>query len=249
MKIRIGSARVCSGMRFALTAGTSMTRTSPKHLGRFSSTSRCALEVELGLGVPRESVRLVSADDGVRMRGVRSGNDITDGMTAFTRKRVEWLAGESLHGYILKKDSPSCGMDRVRIYHASGSGAERKGRGLFAQGLMEMLPLLPVEEEGRLHDPVIRENFVEQVFCYYRWTELVSAPGRSMAKHLIEFHAKHKMTLLSHSRKHYDELGRLVAMAAQQKLWISTVATFMECLKVKATPGKHANVCTTWRDI
>lgn len=242
MKIRIGISACLLGDKVRYDGGHKHDPYLTRTLGAFFEYHPVCPEVELGLGVPRESVRLVSSGEGVRMQGVRSGKDFTNGMAEFTRKRVEALAGASLHGYVLKKDSPSCGMDRVRVYHASGSGAERQGRGLFAQGLLQRLPLLPVEEEGRLHDPVIRENFVERVFCYYRWMMLRSAPLR--AKHLIEFHAKHKLTLLSHSRKHYEELGRLVAGGFDPKLPDLYGATFMECLKVKATPGKHTNVLT-----
>jgi uncharacterized protein YbbK (DUF523 family) len=139
-------------------------------------------EVELGLGTPRESLRLVGKDDGVRMVNSKSGRDITDDMRAWARARVEALAGQRLAGYVLKKDSPSCGMERVRVFAESGT-TEKGGRGLFAEAIIARFPQLPVEEEGRLSDPQLRENFVERIFAYARLRAFFegrsSSPSRS----------------------------------------------------------------------
>jgi uncharacterized protein YbbK (DUF523 family) len=125
-------------------------------------------EVELGLGTPRDTLRLVRKDDVVRMLQPETGRDITDEMRAFARRRVEALAGERLAGYVLKKDSPSCGLEGVSVYAESGT-AESGGRGLFAEALIARFPGMPVEDEGRLSDPRVRESFVERIVAYARW--------------------------------------------------------------------------------
>jgi uncharacterized protein YbgA (DUF1722 family) len=163
-------------------------------------------------------------------------------MQAWAGSRLEALARENLSGYVLKSDSPSCGMERVRVYRLSGIPS-KDGVGIFARALMDRFPLLPVEEEGRLHDLPLRENFVERVFCYRRWRELV-ASGLTRGK-LVAFHAAHKFLMLAHSPKHYTELGRLVASAKQysiKELESRYGELFMTGLKVKATAKKHTNV-------
>ena len=125
-------------------------------------------EAEVGLGTPREPIRLVRdarVTDGVRLVTVETGIDLTQRMRRFARQRVRALAGENLSGYILKKDSPSCGIDGVEVWHGEDA-RERTGRGLFAAELLRQFPNLPIEEEGRLHDPLLRENFIVRVFDY-----------------------------------------------------------------------------------
>jgi uncharacterized protein YbgA (DUF1722 family) len=131
-------------------------------------------------------------------------------------------------------------MERVRVYGASGVPA-RHGRGLFAAAFMDALPLLPVEEEGRLHDPVLRENFIERLFAYRRWLALAAAPGRAA---LVAFHTAHKFQLLAHSPKHYAALGRLVAAPKGQRAAASIAEygpAFMAALALHATAAKHTN--------
>ena len=143
---------------------------------------------------------------------------------------------------MLKKDSPSCGLERVKVYDAHGMAA-RSGRGLFASLLVERFPCLPVEEEGRLSDPRLRENFVERVFAYSRLRGLFS--GRWSAGDVVRFHTAHKLMLLAHSPQAYQRLGRLVARVrsvpadAFERLYTEA---FMAALSVIATPGRHTNV-------
>jgi uncharacterized protein YbgA (DUF1722 family)/uncharacterized protein YbbK (DUF523 family) len=201
-------------------------------------------EVEVGLGTPRETLRLVRRDDAVRMVQPKSGRDITDEMRSWARRRVEALAGERLAGYVLKKDSPSCGMERVRIYAESGM-ADRGGRGLFAEALIARFPTLPVEEEGRLSDPRLRENFVERIFAYARLRAFFEP--RWTVGGLVGFHTAHKLTLLSHSPEIYYGMGRLVAGAksmGRADLEAQYRARFMEALARLATTRKHVNVLT-----
>ncbi len=199
-------------------------------------------EVEVGMGTPREAIRLVRQDEGVCLVGVKSGADHTRAMREFARRRAEALAKEDLDGYILKKDSPSCGMERVKVYDPHGSPA-RTGRGLFAEALIERLPLLPVEEEGRLSDPRLRENFVERVFAHRRLQVLFA--GRWTIGALVRFHTAHKLTLLAHSPSGYQSLGRLVARAAslpRAEVREQYPEAFMGALATMATPRRHVNV-------
>jgi uncharacterized protein YbgA (DUF1722 family) len=162
-------------------------------------------------------------------------------MREWAAKRVEALAREDLDGYILKKDSPSCGLERVRV-HGDGH-VTRSGRGLFAEALGGELPNLPVEEEGRLNDPVLRENFVERVFAYQRLRSLFT--GRWTTHGLVVFHSRHKLQLLSHSRQGYSELGRLVADVvkySRRDLAATYQRVFMASLARLATPGRHSDV-------
>ncbi len=239
-KIRVGISRCLLGDEVRFDGGHKHDPFLTGTLGQFFEWVPVCPEVEMGMGIPRESVRLLDSSSGIRMVGVRSQNDFTQSMTSFCAARVEEL--NNLHGYILKKDSPSCGMDRVRVYSSEGM-PRKNGRGLFAAALLERYPMLPVEEEGRLHDLPLRENFIERVFCYYRFTNFVE--DSPTAKKLVEFHTRHKMTLLSHSTELYRELGRIVARAGKDRagrVFREYGETFMETLKRKATLRKHANV-------
>lgn len=161
-------------------------------------------EMAIGLGVPREPIRLVGEQNGLpRARGVRNADlDVTDRLAALGRETAGRLAG--VCGYIFKSKSPSCGMERVKVY-GDGGMPRRDGRGVYARVLMEALPSLPVEEEGRLGDPVLRENFIERVFVYRRWLEL-TAEGLTAAA-LVDFHSCHKLLVMAHSQAAYRRLG------------------------------------------
>ncbi len=200
-------------------------------------------ELEMGLGVPREAIRLVAASSGgIRLIGIRTNADHTAAMEKYARRRVEALARLDLCGYILKKDSPSCGLMRVKVWNEQGMPT-KNGRGLFAAALAERFPHLPIEEEGRLSDPRLRENFVERVFAYARLKELFC--GRWTVGQLVAFHTSHKLLLLAHSPDAYKKMGRLVAGAAhadRRELRDFYEAAFMDALAVLATRGRHVNV-------
>lgn len=201
-------------------------------------------EVELGLGTPRETIRLVQLDEGVMLRTSKSDIDLTGRMQTYSDRRVARLAREDLDGYILKKDSPSCGMERVKVHQPKGS-AKRDGRGLFAAALMTRFPNLPVEEEGRLCDARLRENWVERVFAYSRLKSLWR--GRWKVADLIDFHTRHKMLLRSHCETRYRVLGRLVADAKSMprgQLRTEYESGFMSAMKRIATIKKNTNVMT-----
>lgn len=205
-------------------------------------------EVEVGMGVPREPVRLVRGPrDRTAMLGVGSGRDWTERMEAAAARRAEELARFDIRGFVFKAKSPSCGMERVKVYDP---GPERRapradGVGLFARAVMRRLPNLPVEEEGRLNDLALRENFLERLFAYDRVRELWAARWR--LRDLVAFHTAHKMQLLAHSTSGYTALGRLVGGAKRlprTALRDQYEAAFMATLARPATPGRHANVLT-----
>jgi uncharacterized protein YbgA (DUF1722 family) len=194
------------------------------------------------MGTPRETLRLVRDGGRVRMMTTRTGVDHTEAMEKWARARVDELAAANLAGYVLKKDSPSCGMERVKVFSATGTPA-RDGRGLFAEVLLRRLPCLPVEEEGRLSNPLLRENFIERVFAYQRIQALFR--GRWTMGQLVAFHTAHKMSLLAHSTSAYRELGRLVAgtaALARPELRSRYESAFMRTLAIVATPRRHTNV-------
>jgi len=204
-------------------------------------------EVEVGMGVPREPVRLVvgGAEGRPRMLGLASGTDWTARMNRFVEARVRTLAREELSGFVLKSKSPSCGLARVKVYADAHSRlpVHARGGGLFAEALARAFPNLPVEDEGRLQDARLRENFLERVFAYARLRSFWR--GRWTLGGLVEFHAAQKMALLAHSTEGYRSLGRLVAggkSLARTELRERYESGFMATLTKMATPGKHANV-------
>jgi uncharacterized protein YbgA (DUF1722 family)/uncharacterized protein YbbK (DUF523 family) len=199
-------------------------------------------EFEAGLGLPRPAMRLVRDGDSVRMVEIASGNDHTKTMERYAARRVRALRSLELCGYVLKRDSPSCGMTRVKLYGTKGS-PERKGTGLFAKALLEALPDLPVEEEGRLNDPRLRENFIERVFAFRRLRDLFST--RWTWSQVVAFHTAHKLQLMAHCQKDYRELGRLVAEGKRHPRAVfrdGYQKTFMAGLAQITSPGRAANV-------
>ena len=182
--------------------------------GRYVEWVPVCPEVEAGLGTPREAMRLVGDPQNPRLVTIKSGADHTRALETMTTNRIEGLKNLDLSGYVFKKGSPSCGMERVRIYNEHGMPSWN-GVGLFARAFIEQFPLIPVEEEGRLCEPTLRENFIERVFCYRRWQDLVQSGVTRQA--LVQFHTIHKYLLLAHSPQQYAVLGRLVGQAQQHR--------------------------------
>jgi uncharacterized protein YbgA (DUF1722 family)/uncharacterized protein YbbK (DUF523 family) len=240
--VRVGISACLLGQEVRFDGGHKRDRYITDTLGKFFEWVPVCPEVEMGLTTPRETLRLVGEPEEPRLQFFKTGGDITDRMQSWAKARLDALAELDLSGYILKSDSPSCGMEGVRVYRATGMPS-KDGVGIFARALMDRPPLLPVEEEGRLHDLPLRENFVERVFCYRRWQGLVGS-GLTRGK-LVAFHTAHKLLMLAHSPKHYTELGRLVANAKGlplKELETRYGELFMAGLKVKATAKKHVNV-------
>jgi uncharacterized protein YbgA (DUF1722 family)/uncharacterized protein YbbK (DUF523 family) len=240
--IRVGISTCLLGREVRWDGGHKRDRFLTDVLGGYVEWVPVCPEVELGMGTPREPVRLVRAEGEVRMVGTKTGRDWTRGMRELAARRVRELARLELCGYVLKKDSPSCGMERVRVYAGSGPAA-RDGVGLFAEALLDANEALPVEEEGRLHDPVLRDSFIERLFAYRRLRSLFD--GRLALRRLVAFHTAHKLQLLAHSPRAYAELGRLVAGAkrlAPASLHERYERDFMGALAHRATPRRHVNV-------
>ncbi len=240
--IRIGISSCLLGEQVRYDGGHKHDRFLTNTLGQYFEWVPVCPEVELGLGVPRETIRLVQIDGGMGLVMQKSGRDLTEERRDYARARVRQLAKEDLGGYILKSDSPSCGMTRVRVYAASGMPS-RNGTGFFARELLDYHPDLPIEEEGRLSDPHLRENWIERVFAYRRLRTLWES--RWTLKDLVSFHTAHKLVLLAHSPKAFKDLGQLVATAksaSRQELKQRYQAAVMAALKILATRGRHANV-------
>ncbi|MGE3298611.1 MAG: YbgA family protein [Porticoccaceae bacterium] len=209
-------------------------------LGRWFDLQPCCPEVAIGMGVPRPPVRLVRTAEGVRARGVRDPTlDVTDALEACARDRRDWHA--RLCGYIFKKDSPSCGVTGVRIYPEDSEAPEPDGTGLYAARLMASFPLLPVEDECHLADPALRENFVRRAHVLWRWQQMM-AEGVS-TRTLTDFHARHKLILMSHDQNAYRALGRIAAGTdALESRAEAYIEGAMAALKKLATRANHVNV-------
>ena len=207
--IRIGISSCLLGDEVRFDGGHKRDPVLTDTLGPLVEWVRVCPEVEVGMGVPRETLRLVKVGADTRMMTTRTGVDHTDSMRAYAARRTRELDALDLRGYVLKKDSPSCGMERVKVFRTGSEAPVRTGVGIYAAVLKQRFPTLPIEEEGRLQDPVLRENFIERVFAYDRLRTLFD--GRWTLKDLNAFHSAHKMTLLAHSATAYRALGRLVA--------------------------------------
>ncbi len=201
-------------------------------------------EMAIGLGVPRPPIRLVGAPQSPRVLGVDDpAVDVTDALSAYGRRMAGEL--EEISGYILKARSPSCGVEGVLVYRMAGARPVKQGRGMYAQAFMAARPELPVEEEGRLGDPELRENFIARVFALGRWQALADR-GMTAGK-LVAFHTAHKLTLMAHGAGSYRALGRLAAQAGSQPIAALSrryLLAFMAALRAPATRKLHGNVLT-----
>jgi uncharacterized protein YbgA (DUF1722 family)/uncharacterized protein YbbK (DUF523 family) len=210
-------------------------------LGKYVKWVPVCPEVESGLPVPREAMRLVGDPEAPRLLTRKSNIDQTERMLTWSQKKFKELENENLCGFIFKSRSPSSGIRNVKVYTYAGMPS-RTGKGIFGSAFIKEFPLLPVEDDGRLHDPSLRENFIERVFVFKRWQDLLdrgAKPGQ-----LVEFHTRHKLMIMAHSQKHYAILGRIIA---NSKLKIKEVLTeyitlLMDAVKLLATTKKNTNV-------
>jgi uncharacterized protein YbgA (DUF1722 family)/uncharacterized protein YbbK (DUF523 family) len=241
-KIILGISSCLLGNNVRYDGGHALDRYLTDTLGRFVTYVPVCPEVACGFSTPREALRLVGDPAAPRLVTVHTGQDHTARMLSWARGKVAELEKENLCGFIFKSRSPSSGMERVKVYDEHGVPV-KKGVGLFARVFMEHFPLLPVEDEGRLHDPALRENFIERIFTFQRWREVLRQKKSISA--LVSFHTRHKLLILSHSTKHYQAMGKLVA-AAQKSEMQSCYAQYqillMEALRSKAAARKHSNV-------
>jgi len=242
-KIRLGVSACLLGQKVRYDGSHQRDPFVVDMLGTFVEYVPVCPEVECGLGVPREAMRLEQNSPLPRLVTHKSRKDFTNRMVEWARGKLVELEGKNLCGFIFKSRSPSCGMERVKIYNESGS-VVGQGSGIFAKMFMDCFPYVPVEDEGRLSDPKLRENFIERIFVFHRWQK-VANPGRSL-KHLIEFHERHKLILMSHSPEMLRKLGRIVASCSDRSFGKNILKEYEELLwkamKLLATPRKHSNV-------
>lgn len=240
--LRLGISRCLLGDEVRFDGGHKRDHFLTDVLGRYVEWVPVCPEVEAGLGTPREAMRLVGNPHRPRLMTITSKHDHTEAMEAMVDGRLDSLRKLDLSGFVFKRGSPSCGVERVRVYTVQGMPSH-SGVGIFAKVFIEQFPLIPVEEEGRLSDPSLRENFIERVFCYRRFQDLVQNGVTRQA--LIRFHTIHKYLLLSHSPQHYKTMGQLVAQAERYQpkdLTVKYGELLMKTLEMKATVRKHVNV-------
>ena len=241
-KIKLGISSCLLGNRVRYDGGHKLDYFLRDTLGRYVDFLPVCPEVACGLGIPRESMRLVGTADSPRLVTTRSGIDHTERMHAWAAEFLPQLEKENLCGFIFKKDSPSSGLQRVKVYTGAGPPS-KAGSGIFARAFTEYFPRIPVEEEGRLCDPKLRENFIEAIFALYRWRTLLADTMR--LGRLVAFHTREKLMLLAHSPVLYRELGLLVAQGKRKPLNVlydEYESLFVKALQLKTTPAKHINV-------
>ncbi|MBN2654209.1 MAG: DUF523 and DUF1722 domain-containing protein [Nitrospirae bacterium] len=240
--IKLGISTCLLGEKVRYDGGHKLDRYLKDVLGRCVEWVPVCPEVEYGLPIPREALRLVGDPASPRMVTIRTNIDHTEGMLRWAEKRAAQLGEEELCGFVFKSRSPSSGMQGVKVYGSSGVPA-KKGSGLFARTFMNTYPVLPVEDEGRLNDASLRENFIERVFVYSRWLDYLKSGGSRAG--LVDFHTEHKLLVMAHSPKHYSMLGKLVAEQKKYspaKLRVEYISNLMEGLKLIATIKKNTNV-------
>jgi len=241
-RIRLGISACLLGEPVRFDGGHKRDPFLVETLGRFVEWVQVCPEVECGLDAPRESMRLVRADEQIRLVTNKTVTDHTTRMSSYARRRAVELADDDLCGFVFKKDSPTCGVHRVKVYETGGIPA-KSGRGLFAAAMVRRFPMLPIEEEGRLNDPRLRENFVERIFAYRRLTTLFE--GRWSMRDVVRFHTAHKLTLMAHKQVAYQQLGRLVASGKampRREFQDRYSSEFMTALSAMATPRRQSNV-------
>ena len=240
-RIRIGISSCLLGETVRYDSGHKQNRYITQILGWFFEFVPACPEVAIGLGVPRPPIRLRGDPENPNAVAVTDSTfDVTAKLDEYARSRVE--TSRAFSAYIFKRGSPSCGMERVKVFDSKGMPSAH-GAGIFAKRLMQEIPLMPVEEEGRLTDPVLRENFITRVYVYHRWQRM--REEGITAGRLVDFHTRHKMLIRAHGEAGYQRLGRLVAEAGRHdmtELADEYVELLMRALKRPATRKQHSNV-------
>jgi uncharacterized protein YbgA (DUF1722 family)/uncharacterized protein YbbK (DUF523 family) len=243
-QIRVGVSSCLLGLEVRYDGGHKHDTLITAGLGRVLTFVPLCPEMGIGLGTPRETLRLVDDGSRVHMVTTQTARDFTDAMTAWSRDAMQAIAAQDLSGYILKKDSPSCGMERVKVHAPEGGMPRRTGVGLFAATLQKTFPLLPLEEEGRLRDARLRETFITRVFAYRRLVDFFA--GAWKMRDLVEMHAREKYLLLAHSPPAYTSLGRLVGGGTKAMPRAALAAAYqreyMAAVARPATVARHHNV-------
>lgn len=241
--IKIGVSSCLLGEKVRWNGDHKQDRYVREILGNYFEYVPVCPEMEVGMGVPRETVALYGTLEEPKMISKKSKIDWTERMNRYLKDRINQLTHDELSGYIFKSKSPSCGIARVPVFSETDRSKAMHGAGMFANAFIKNFPLVPIEDEGRLNDAKIRENFIVRVFCFNRLQKLFSKGFSKGA--VVDFHTRHKFLLLAHSRNHYSELGKLVANVnslnpKQFKTKYSEL--FMEALAYKSTAKKNADV-------
>lgn len=241
-EIRIGISACVLGENVRFDSGHKASVFVTQELSSYFSFVPVCPEVGIGLSVPRPTIRLVSNEERVALVETKDASkDYTQSMYEFSERKVDELEPMNLCGYIVCAKSPTCGMERVKVY--KHQRADKEGVGLYTETLMRKMPWLPVEEDGRLHDPVLRENFITRVYCLYDFYQSMgeqATPGK-----VVAFHSRYKLTLMAHHPESYKELGRLVANIKQyqpQDFINEYRLGLMEALKNRASRKNNTNV-------
>jgi uncharacterized protein YbgA (DUF1722 family)/uncharacterized protein YbbK (DUF523 family) len=238
-KLKIGISACVAGYKVRFDSGHKKSFFCTEELGKFADFVPVCPEVAVGLPTPRPTIRQIAHGDVITVSRPDGSGDVTEALKEFGKQTI--ATQKDIAGFIFCAKSPTCGMERVKVYHSHGKGSESNGVGVFAEQIMKGNPCLPVEENGRLNDPIIRENFITRIFVYQRWLELRDS-GISMHK-LMTFHQAHKYLLMSHHVESYRELGRLLAQPEvnPDELAEEYILGLMTALKVKATRRTHTN--------
>jgi uncharacterized protein YbgA (DUF1722 family)/uncharacterized protein YbbK (DUF523 family) len=238
---RIGISSCLLGENVRYDGGHKLDRYLTNILGQFVEFVPVCPEVECGMPVPREAMRLVGDPEDPRLVTQKTGVDKTGQMMDWALEKLDELEKQNLSGFIFKAKSPSSGMARVKVYTEDG-GVKHNGVGLFARAFMQRFPLMPVEDDGRLNDAVLRENFIENIFAYGRFRQ---ARESGKPADLVDYHTRHKLLVLAHDPERYREMGRLVAGAGDltgNELFDEYAALMHSAMGKRATPKKHVNV-------
>lgn len=241
-KIRLGVSSCLMGNPVRFDGQHKLDRFLTDQLGQHVEWVPVCPEVECGLPVPREAMRLVGLPEAPRLVTTHSGIDHTEQMLSWISGKLPELEKENLCGFVFKSKSPSSGMQGVKIYTEQGMPS-RRGSGLFARAFMDNFPLLPVEDEGRLNDAGLRENFIERIFVMQRWKNYIKNAGGQAG--LMDFHARHKLLIMAHSPKDLKQLGALVAEGRRlhkERLPDEYFRLLMPALTLRATVRKNTNV-------
>jgi len=238
--IKVGISSCLLGNKVRYDGGHKQSRYCKDVLTEYFDFQTFCPEMAIGLGAPRKTIRLVKNEDMISVVASDGSFDVTEPLNEYSQKTSATF--DYLSGYIFCAKSPTCGMERVTLYQAGTNDGQRNGVGVFAAQIMKDHPLLPVEEEGRLNDTLLRDNFITRVFAYHQWQCLV-ASGISMAK-MQSFHAQHKYLLMAHNPTLYYKLGPMLGgdkTLSIEALADQYIALFMEVLKTIPTRKTHSN--------
>ena len=238
-KLKIGISACVMGEPVRFDRGHKKSGFCMEQLAEFAEFRPVCPEMAIGLPVPRPTIRQIVKDNIITVSRPDGSGDVTEALKAFGAKAAQGY--QDLAGFVFCAKSPSCGMERVKVYHHHGKGSESTGVGVFAEQVMKANPLLPCEENGRLNDPIIRENFTTRIFTYQKWLDL-KAEGLTRHK-LIQFHSAHKYLVMSHHVQSYRELGRLLGRAdiGVEEQGDRYISGLMQALKNKASRRSHTN--------